>query len=120
VGFLTLKLINAKIVIVSFIVDNRSDTKYRNNPAPQNNKYKCNDAQIRFLYGGTDVETEIKIVYRKINSSLTSRVKRHPFNKAYAFQFEEFKRKSEEFKSDIAKGRCSEERYLDWLKEYCY
>ena len=98
-----------------FVPDNRSDEIYCSN-IYENGK-TCKEighfkVQQKLIQENDDLR-----IYRNVYQKLLLRTRRNPSNTKYAREFEFFKDDNNKWRENISKGKCTEKKYVDWLKK---
>jgi|GEM_PF-3543354 len=99
-----------------FHPENRSDTIYCSNASPEDPTKSCQEYGAIKAYQENLKTNESAGLYRKIYMQKQMLCKRNPDIESYRVVFDEFKKQSKLWKSDIKQGIRTESDYLDWLK----
>lgn len=99
-----------------FIPYGRSDAIYCDRPAPQDYTKTCKQYGAIKTYQYNLKNNEAMKLYRNIYMQKQMLSKRNPDIYSYQIDFENYKRQSKQWKSDVKSGLKTEEEYLDWLK----
>lgn len=98
-----------------FIPQNRSDTLYCDNLAPQDTTKTCKEYGARKAYHiNLNNNTSMKL-YRNIYMAKQMLVKRNPDVKDYEIDFENFKTESKLWKTAVKQERKTQAEFIQWL-----
>lgn len=99
-----------------FVPYHRTDTLYCDRKSPQDEHLTCKEYGTKRLWYENLKQNETKKLYRNIYMQKQMLSKRNPDIYSYQIDFENYKRQSKQWKSDVKSGLKTEEEYLDWLK----
>lgn len=99
-----------------FIPFNRSDSIYCDRQSPQDKLKNCKEYGAQRTYLENLKNNEAAHLYRNIYMSKQMLVKRNPDISEYKLDFENYKVRATQFKSDVKTGIKTEAEYIEWLK----
>lgn len=99
-----------------FIPENRSDTKYCDNISPQDDTKTCKEYGVIDSYKKKLKEDKLTGLYRSIYMQKQMLCRRNPDISAYKEDFDNYKSKTKQMKSDLRKGNISEDSFIKWLE----
>lgn len=94
----------------------RSDALYCDNISPQDEEKTCKEYGSYKQWIKNIESDESTKLYRKIYMRKQMQAKRHPEEKKYMTEFEEYKSMVKVWRNDVKRSRRSNKEFLEWLK----
>ena len=101
-----------------FVPPARSDMKYCNGNAPQDNIKTCKEYGSYKAWSDNLKSDEVARKYRNTYMKLQLLVKRNPTIASYKNKWEEYKTLAKQWQRNVKNGVKAKEDYLNWINTY--